>query len=423
MAITTNGGAGVTADAVATLSNKTLEAPVINNATFTGAQAGLALKFDNTIVFEGTTDDAYELTLSAGDPTADRTITLPDETGTLATKTYVDNIASGIIAKPAVLGATTANVSGTYNNGTAGVGATLTAASNGAFPSSSGGATGWAVGKGILLKNQTNKEENGRYFVSDMGSVSTPYVLTRCSYCDEASEIPGAYIFVQAGTYAGTAWIQIVADPATFVVGTDDIDVFQFAGTTGYVTTDGVETLTNKTLTTPVISTISNTGTVTLPTATDTLVGRDTTDTLTNKTLTSPVVNTAILKSPEERLTVSATAATGTVNYDALTQGVLYYTTDASGNWTLNVRGDGSNTLNSVLTTGDSITIVFLVTQGSTAYYSNAFTIDGTSVTPKYITGTAFSAGNASSIDSYVYTIIKTGSDTYTVLASQTKFA
>ena len=153
------------------------------------------------------------------------------------------------------------------------------------------------------------------------------------------------------------------------------------------------------------------------------LVSDTGTQTLTNKTLTSPVVNTAILKSPEERLTVSATAATGTVNFDTLTQGVLYYTTDASGNWTLNVRGDGSTTLNNSLTTGDSITIVFLVTQGATAYYSSALTIDGNAVTPKYISGTAFSAGNASSIDSYVYTIIKTGSATFTVLASQTKFA
>ena len=84
MAITTNGGAGVTADAVATLSNKTLEAPVINNATFTGAQAGLEIKFGNNIVLEGTTDNAFEMTLSGGDPTADRTITLPDSTGTVA---------------------------------------------------------------------------------------------------------------------------------------------------------------------------------------------------------------------------------------------------------------------------------------------------------------------------------------------------
>jgi hypothetical protein len=146
-------------------------------------------------------------------------------------------------------------------------------------------------------------------------------------------------------------------------------------------------------------------------------------ETLTNKTLTSPILNTPILKSPEERLTVSATAATGTVNFDALTQGILYYTSNASGSWTLNVRGDGSNTLNSILTTGDSITIVFLATQGSTAYYASGFTVDGSAVTPKYQGGTAWNAGNASSIDSYVYTIIKTGSATFTVLASQTKFA
>jgi hypothetical protein len=151
-------------------------------------------------------------------------------------------------------------------------------------------------------------------------------------------------------------------------------------------------------------------------------------NTLTNKTLTSPTINNAvssypILKSPEERLTVSATAAATTVQFDALTQGVLYYTSNATANWTLNVRGDSGTTLNSILTTNDSITIVFLVTQGATAYYGSALTIDGTSVTPKYITGTAFTAGNASSIDSYVYTIIKTGSATFTVLASQTKFA
>jgi hypothetical protein len=147
-----------------------------------------------------------------------------------ATKQYVDNTASGVVAKPQVLGATTANIDATYSNGTAGVGATLTHNTNGVFPAEAGGASGWAVGKGILVKNQTNKAQNGRYYVSNMGSVSTPYVLTRCTYCDEASEIPGAYIFVQDGTFAGTGWIQVVADPATFVVGTDNIDVFQFSG-------------------------------------------------------------------------------------------------------------------------------------------------------------------------------------------------
>ncbi len=98
------------------------------------------------------------------------------------------------------------------------------------------------------------------------------------------------------------------------------------------VTLTGTQTLTNKTLTTPIISSISNTGTITLPTSTDTLVGLATTDTLTNKTLTSPTTNTAthnnsLLKSPEERYTISATAATGTVAFDTQTQGVLYLLT------------------------------------------------------------------------------------------------
>lgn len=108
MAITTNGGAGVTADAVATLSNKTLEAPVINNATFTGAQAGLEIKFGNNIVLEGTTNDAFEMTLSGGDPTADRTVTLPDVTGTVVTTgnlTAITTVTSATLTSPTITGA------------------------------------------------------------------------------------------------------------------------------------------------------------------------------------------------------------------------------------------------------------------------------------------------------------------------------
>jgi hypothetical protein len=147
------------------------------------------------------------------------------------------------------------------------------------------------------------------------------------------------------------------------------------------------------------------------------------TTTFTNKTLTSAAINTSSLKSPREITTISATAATGTINFDVNTQGTLYYTTNASANWTLNVRGDSGTTLNTVMTTGDSITITFLNTNGVTPYYASAFTIDGTSVTPKWQTGIAPTAGNASSIDAYSYAIFKTGSAAYTVFASQTKFA
>ncbi len=124
-----------------------------------------------------------------------------------------------------------------------------------------------------------------------------------------------------------------------------------------------------------------------------------------------------------EKVTISATAATGTINYDLSTQSILYYTSNASANWTVNIRGNSSTTLNSMMSTGQSVTMTFLVTQGSTAYYNSAVTIDGSSVTPKWFGGSAPSAGNANGIDVYTYTVIKTGSAAYVVIASQSRFA
>jgi hypothetical protein len=124
-----------------------------------------------------------------------------------------------------------------------------------------------------------------------------------------------------------------------------------------------------------------------------------------------------------ETATVSATAATGTINFDAITQSVLYYTTNASGNFTVNFRGDGTTSLNTLMATGESISSSFLVTNGATAYYNSAVNVDGSAVTPKWQGGTAPTAGNASSIDVYTYVIVKTASATFTVFASITKFA
>lgn len=131
----------------------------------------------------------------------------------------------------------------------------------------------------------------------------------------------------------------------------------------------------------------------------------------------------AIFADAGEVVTVSATAATGTINFDVTTQSVLFYTTNSSGNFTMNFRASSGTTLNTALATGQSVTVAFLCTNGGTAYYNNAVTVDGASVTPKWQGGTAPSAGNASSVDIYVYTIIKTGSATFSVYASQTKFA
>ena len=137
--------------------------------------------------------------------------------------------------------------------------------------------------------------------------------------------------------------------------------------------------------------------------------------------LTNATETNVFLVGAREKVTVSATAATGTINFDYKTQSVLYYTSNASGNWTLNVRGDGSTALNSIMAVGDALTIAFITTQGGTAYYQTGFQIDGSAVTPTW-QGGAPTKGNASGTDHYTITIIKTASATYTVFAAQTQF-
>jgi hypothetical protein len=131
----------------------------------------------------------------------------------------------------------------------------------------------------------------------------------------------------------------------------------------------------------------------------------------------------AKIQQTAEKVTTEATAATGTVNYDVITQAVWNFTTDASGNWTLNIRGDGSNSLNSIMDAGESITVAHIVKQGGTAYYNSAVQVDGSGVTPEWQGGSAPTAGNINSLDVYSYTVIKTGDAAFTVLASVTQFA
>ena len=220
------------------------------------------------------------------------------------------------------------------------------------------------------------------------------------------------------------------------------------------VTTTGVQTISGKTLTSPTINggtwngspigiTYGGTGQTTanaalnalLPSQTsasglylqsdgtntswNTVFDISTTQTLSNKTFLSP----------KEVISVVASAPSATTNLNVKTAGIFYYTSDATANWTLNIRGDASTTLDSLMSTGQSITVTFLSTQGITAYYtggaSNLLQIDGTTsgVTTKWQGGLTPTSGNFSGIDIYTYTIIKTNTATFTVLASQIRFA
>jgi hypothetical protein len=129
------------------------------------------------------------------------------------------------------------------------------------------------------------------------------------------------------------------------------------------------------------------------------------------------------LTSPKETVEIVAAGSTGTINIDTLTASVEYYTGAATANWTLNVRGSVSTTLNSTMAVGEQISVVYLNTNTATAYIPTAFNIDSVSVTPKWLGGVAPATGTVNGVDAYVYTIIKRAASTYDVLASQNKFA
>lgn len=140
---------------------------------------------------------------------------------------------------------------------------------------------------------------------------------------------------------------------------------------------------------------------------------------LSGGTLTGALVvnNTLDIEEVYEKVAVE-TSTTGTITFDTTAQAVQLYTANQAANRTINFTNVNSN-----LAIGQSLTVSIAMTQGSTAYYLNAYQVDSSSVTPKWAGGSAPSAGNASSIDTYTFTIIKTADATFTVLASLTQFA
>jgi hypothetical protein len=326
-----------------TLTNKTLTSPVVSGLTIS----------DASIVIEGATANDHETTLTVTDPTADRTITFPDATGTVqlrvadvsdteigylngvtsaiqtqldnklalaggtmsgaiamgtnkitglgtptdatdaVTKGYVDSVAEGLHIHESAVAATTANVnlSNALENGDVLDGVTL------------------ATGNRILVKNQTTQSENGIYVVQASGQP------TRATDFDTAAEVDsGDFIFVYGGTAnASTGWVQ-TNRPAT--IGTDPIVFAQFSGAGTYLAGNGL-TLTGNSFS------INTAVTADLSTA----------QTLTNKTLTSPTLTTPDLGTPSAGTLTNATGLPVATGISGLGTGVAtFLATPSSAN-------------------------------------------------------------------------------------------
>jgi hypothetical protein len=226
--LTFEGGTGITS----TISNNKVKVDIDSTVATLTDQQTLTNKILSTNVDLGADLDAANFKIiNLGAPT---------QANDAATKAYVDATAEGLHVKPAVLAATTVDLGATYNNGTNGVDATLTIPAIATL--NIDGQTAWEVGDGILVKDQDDAFENGRYYVVTVGDAGTAWVLKRCIACDEADEIPSAYVFVQAGsTYVATGWVALVENPTTFTVGQDDITWEQFSGAGTYTAGTGLD--------------------------------------------------------------------------------------------------------------------------------------------------------------------------------------
>ena len=264
-------------------------------------------------------------------PTFTGTVTLaqnPTQALQAATKQYVDEVAEGLKIKPAVEIATTANLSSTYDNGVGGVGATLTASSNGAFPAIDGVTLSSTTpgSNGVLVKNQSTPAQNGRYNLTQVGNGSTPWILTRCGLCDESSEIPGMYVFIKRGTSGtGSGWVAVVANSSTFVIGTDAINYTQFSSAGTYSAGTGLDLTGTVFSNTGVLSLNGSTGAITgiATIASPTFTGTPAAPTASAGTSTTQLATTAFVTTADNlKASLSGATFTGSIIAPAATTSI-----------------------------------------------------------------------------------------------------
>jgi hypothetical protein len=268
-----------------------------------------------------------------------------------ANKQYVDGLAAGVNIHASCETATSVALpSCTYNNGASGVGATLTATANGAL-GTVGGYAGLAVSSRILVKNQAAQTQNGIYVVTQLGSVGTPWILTRAADFDGSptSEVEaGDMTYVQEGSNAGTQWVQTTVGTGYnvspsydyVIIGTDNIVFTQFAGSGTYTAGSGINIATNIISNTGVLSFTSGTGLSVNTSATGNVF-------VTNTGVTSNVAGTGI--------TVSAATGAVTISTANIPNSSLTNSSLTVNGTTISLGGSGTVTAAAGTLTGATL--------------------------------------------------------------------